>query len=169
MAQADRCGRDETGKTHQLLETCGPGVTYEILGNIFGKWNHEVDSDSVFMSYNFGSRCFSFIIFFLITFDVFLGLPKQGENYAYYNEQEYTDDYDYGDDDSNVNDADGALDDLLITHRPVIISKSSQLDVDNGMTIRLPCFVDKLPGDIVLILSIVTINFRRDFYNLEQG
>jgi len=80
-------------------------------------------------------------------------LPKQDENYAYYNEQEYTDDYDYGDDDTNMNDADGALDDLLITHRPVIISKSSQLDVDNGMTIRLPCIVDKLPGEISIIWS----------------
>ena len=96
-------------------------------------------------------------------------MPKQDKNYAYYNEQEYTDAYDYGDDDTNVNDADEALDDLLITHRPVIISESSQLDVDNGMTIRLPCSVDKLPGDIALIFSIVTITFRRDFYNLEQG
>jgi len=81
------------------------------------------------------------------------GLPKQDENYAYYNEQEYTDDYDYGDDDTTVNDADGALDDSLITHRPVIISESSKLDVDNGMTIRLPCFVDKLPGEISIIWS----------------
>ena len=46
-----------------------------------------------------------------------------------------TDDYDYGDDDTTVNDADGALDDSLITYRPVIISESSKLDVD------------KLPGD----------------------
>ena len=76
-----------------------------------------------------------------------VGLPKQDDNYAYYNEQEYTDDYDYGEDDTAVNDADGALDDSLITHRPVIISESSQLDVDNGMTIRLPCNVDKLPGN----------------------
>jgi len=81
------------------------------------------------------------------------GLPKQDDNYAYYNEQEYTDDYDYGDDDTTVNDADGALDDSLITHRPVIISESSKLDVDNGMTIRLPCFVDKLPGEISIIWS----------------
>jgi len=81
------------------------------------------------------------------------GLPKQDKNYAYYNEQEYTDDYDYGDDDTTVNDADGALNDSLITHRPVIISESSKLDVDNGMTIRLPCFVDKLPGEISIIWS----------------
>jgi len=80
-------------------------------------------------------------------------LPKQDDNYAYYNEQEYTDDYDYGEDDTAVNDADGALDDSLITHRPVIISESSQLDVDNGMTIRLPCNVDKLPGAISIIWS----------------
>ena len=87
------------------------------------------------------------LVFYSCKFCNVVGLPKQDENYAYYNEQEYTDDYDYGDDDTTVNDADGALDDSLITHRPVIISESSKLDVDNGMTIRLPCFVDKLPGE----------------------
>ena len=77
----------------------------------------------------------------------FAGLPKQNNNYAYYNEQEYSDDYDYGDDDVPVNDVDDASHDSLITHRPVMISESSQVDVDSGMTIRLPCIVDKLPGD----------------------
>ena len=92
------------------------------------------------------------LVFYSCKFCNVVGLPKQDENYAYYNEQEYTDDYDYEDDDTTVNDADGALDDSLITHRPVIISESSKLDVDNGMTIRLPCFVDKLPGDNCLHL-----------------
>ena len=77
----------------------------------------------------------------------FSGFPKQDENYAYYNEQEYKDDYDYGDDDVPVNDVDGASDNSLPIHRPVIISESLHVDVDNGMTIRLPCIVDKLPGD----------------------
>jgi len=81
------------------------------------------------------------------------GLPKQDDNYAYYNEQEYKDDYDYGDDDLPVNDVDGTPDDSLLIHRPVIESKSVQLDVDNGMTIRLPCIVDKLPGEISIIWS----------------
>ena len=68
------------------------------------------------------------------------GFPKQDDNYAYYNEQEYSDDYDYGEDDTSVSDVDS-----LVTHRPFIISDSSQVDVDNG--IRLPCLVDKLRGD----------------------
>ena len=73
-------------------------------------------------------------------------MPKQDDNYAYYNEQEYKDDCDYGDDDVPVNDVDGTSDNSLLIHRPVIISESIQMDVDNGMTIRLPCIVDKLPG-----------------------
>ena len=75
------------------------------------------------------------------------GLPKHDDNYAYYNDQDYKDDYDYGDDDDvPVNDVDGTSDNSLLIHRPVIQSESVQLDVDNGMTIRLPCIVDKLPG-----------------------
>ena len=48
-----------------------------------------------------------------------------------------------------MNDVDGASDNSLPIHRPVIISESIHVDVDNGMTIRLPCIVDKLPGDII--------------------
>ena len=77
----------------------------------------------------------------------FSGFPKQDDNYAYYNEQEYKDDYDYGDDDVPVNDVDGASDNSLPIHRPVITSESKHLNVDEGMTITLPCNVDKLPGD----------------------
>ena len=65
---------------------------------------------------------------------------KEEEGYQYYAEQEYQ--YDY-DDDTLVNDVDSAL---IPSHRPTILSDSIVLDVDNGMTIRLPCTVDKLPG-----------------------
>eukprot|EP00092_Neocalanus_flemingeri_P043933 GFUD01048575.1.p1 GENE.GFUD01048575.1~~GFUD01048575.1.p1 ORF type:complete len:486 (+),score=106.52 GFUD01048575.1:30-1487(+) len=81
------------------------------------------------------------------------GLPKQDDNYAYYNEQEYKDDYDYGDDETPINDVDESPANSLLIHRPVIVSESVQLDVDNGMTIRLPCIVDKLPGEISIIWS----------------
>eukprot|EP00092_Neocalanus_flemingeri_P054291 GFUD01063929.1.p1 GENE.GFUD01063929.1~~GFUD01063929.1.p1 ORF type:complete len:489 (+),score=123.56 GFUD01063929.1:223-1689(+) len=81
------------------------------------------------------------------------GLPKQDDNYAYYNEQEYKDDYDYGEDENPINDVDESPANSLLIHRPVIISESVQLDVDNGMTIRLPCIVDKLPGEISIIWS----------------
>eukprot|EP00092_Neocalanus_flemingeri_P092570 GFUD01117529.1.p1 GENE.GFUD01117529.1~~GFUD01117529.1.p1 ORF type:complete len:486 (+),score=120.08 GFUD01117529.1:165-1622(+) len=81
------------------------------------------------------------------------GLPKQDDNYAYYNEQEYKDDYDYGDDETPTNDVDESPANSLLIHRPVIVSESVQLDVDNGMTIRLPCIVDKLPGEISIIWS----------------
>jgi len=82
-----------------------------------------------------------------------IGLPKQDENYAYYNEQEYKDDYDYGEDEVPVHDADGASDNSVPIHRPAIISESIEEKVDNGMTIRLPCIVDKLPGAIPIIWS----------------
>ena len=85
---------------------------------------------------------------------VIAGLPKQDASYAYYSEQEYVEGYDYdgsglvdGDDNAAVNEAIEASHDTLVTHRPAIISEGAELDVDNGMTIRLPCIVDKLPGD----------------------
>ena len=39
-----------------------------------------------------------------------------------------------------------------ISFRPQIVSDPVKLDVDNGMTIRLPCLVDKLPGEDLLSL-----------------
>merc|ERR1712168_1176060 len=81
------------------------------------------------------------------------GFPKQDDNYAYYNEQEYKDDYDYDDDDVPVNDVDGTSDNSLPIHRPVITSESTHLNVDEGMTITLPCNVDKLPGENSIIWS----------------
>jgi len=88
--------------------------------------------------------------FFLVCFSHgIIGLPKQDESYAYYNEQEYKDDYDYGDEDTPSIEVEGAA--TILTHRPVIISEPINTDVDNGMTIRLPCIVDKLPGEIPII------------------
>ena len=85
------------------------------------------------------------------------GLPSIGkegeEGYQYYNEQEYQ--YDY-DDDTLVNDVDEAL---IPSHRPTILSESIVLDVDNGMTIRLPCTVDKLPGKQLILFNSVCIQF----------
>ena len=88
-------------------------------------------------------------LIFLIS--VIAGLPQQDASYAYYNEQEYMEGYDYDGsglvDNAAVNEAVEASHDPLVTHRPAITSKGAELDVDNGMTIRLPCIVDKLPGD----------------------
>jgi len=98
------------------------------------------------------ARFSSFIFVILLLLEVH-GFPKQDDNYAYYNEQEYKDDYDYGDDDVPVNDVDGAPDNSLPIHRPVITSESKHLNVDEGMTITLPCNVDKLPGEISIIWS----------------
>ena len=67
-------------------------------------------------------------------------------------EQYYNDDYnaeydvynEYNDgEDLSVNDV---SDDQVLSHIPKIVSIPKKLDVDNGMTIRLPCTVDKLPG-----------------------
>ena len=78
------------------------------------------------------------------------GLPG---NYDYYNEQEYQEQYDY--DDDILNDVD---DDATIpSHRPTILSDSILLTVDSGTTIRLPCLVDKLPGEPVNITSLIFI------------
>ena len=105
---------------------------------------------------------------------------KEEEGYQYYAEQEYQ--YDY-DDDTLVNDVDSAL---IPSHRPTILSDSIVLDVDNGMTIRLPCTVDKLPGkqsnslcliQLVFILLVdclliscsrIIMNAKRSKYNCEE-
>ena len=78
---------------------------------------------------------------------------KEEEGYQYYAEQEYQ--YDY-DDDTLVNDVDSAL---IPSHRPTILSDSIVLDVDNGMTIRLPCTVDKLPGKQSNSLCLIQFAF----------
>ena len=44
-------------------------------------------------------------------------------------------------------------DDKLPSHIPKIVSDPVKLDVDNGMTIRLPCVVDKLPEGVQIIWS----------------
>ena len=46
-------------------------------------------------------------------------------------------------------------DDKVPSHIPKIVSDSVKLDVDNGMTIRLPCVVDKLPDGVQIIWSKV--------------
>ena len=45
------------------------------------------------------------------------------------------------------------FDDKVLSHIPKIVSNPVKLDVDNGMTIRLPCTVDKLPGRRGLTVS----------------
>ena len=82
------------------------------------------------------------------------GLPSIGmEGDQYYAEQEYQ--YDY-DDDTVVNDVDEAH---IPSHRPAILGDSIVLDVDNGMTIRLPCTVDKLPGKQSNSLCLIQLAF----------
>ena len=76
--------------------------------------------------------------------------------YNYYSEQEYQDEYDY-DDEILVNDVDDAT---IPSHRPTIISDSVLLNVDNGMTIRLPCIVDKLPGEQVLVSFLIFLSIH---------
>ena len=86
----------------------------------------------------------------------------------YYND-DYNAEYDY-DEDLTVNDV---SDDKVLSHIPKIVSNPVKLDVDNGMTIRLPCTVDKLPGRPGLLLlsradnDVVTL-YRRDSDHLEQ-
>lgn len=68
-----------------------------------------------------------------------LGYPNREDEY--YNEQEYQ--YDYDDDKVDYSEENRRDE---ISFRPQIVSDPVKLDVDNGMTIRLPCLVDKLPG-----------------------
>ena len=67
----------------------------------------------------------------------------------YYNDDYNAEDYNY-DDEPSLNDV---SDDAVLSHIPKIVSNSVKLDVDNGMTIRLPCTVDKLPGRPGLTVS----------------
>ena len=73
------------------------------------------------------------------------GFPNaRDDELQYYNDQyDEGDNYDYSDDEYK----DEQEDTNTILHRPSIISDPVKLDVDNGMTIRLPCNVDKLPGN----------------------
>merc|ERR1712227_781145 len=84
---------------------------------------------------------------------------KPGFSHNPDNDQYKIDDYsiDYGLDDTPVNDADNAITNI---HKPTIISNPVKLDVDNGMTIRLPCNVDQLPDTVSIIWS------KEDPYNI---
>jgi len=76
------------------------------------------------------------------------GFPQGDE---YYNDQDYQ--YDYDEDEKlPLNDVDDS-NTIPLFHVPTIISDSVMLDVDNGMTIRLPCIVDKLPSNVQIIWS----------------
>ena len=70
-------------------------------------------------------------------------------------EEYYNDDYnnDYNDDYEDEPSVNDVSDDKVLSHIPKIVSNSVKLDVDNGMTIRLPCTVDKLPGRPGLTVS----------------
>ena len=86
---------------------------------------------------------------------VISGFPSTDDNYDYYKDQEYRDDdYDDNYEDSPVNDVDGDSDNAIAIHRPVIISESTNIEVDNEMTIRLPCLVDKLPSKYHIVLCV---------------
>jgi len=74
------------------------------------------------------------------------GFPSREEEY--YNEQEYQ--YDYEDDKAEYSEENRREE---ISFRPSIVSDPVMLDVDNGMTIRLPCLVDKLPAGVQIIWS----------------
>ena len=73
----------------------------------------------------------------------FFIIPGYPQGDEYYNDQDYQ--YDYDEDEKlPLNDVDDS-NTIPLFHVPTIISDSVMLDVDNGMTIRLPCIVDKLP------------------------
>lgn len=76
------------------------------------------------------------------------GYPNREDEY--YNEQEYQ--YDYDDDKVDYSEENRRDE---ISFRPQIVSDPVKLDVDNGMTIRLPCLVDKLPAGVQIIWSKV--------------
>jgi len=66
-------------------------------------------------------------------------LSVQGSPTDEYYNDDYNAEYDYDDD--------------LQSHIPKIVSDPVNLVVDNGMTIRLPCVVDKLPEGVQIIWS----------------
>ena len=74
------------------------------------------------------------------------GLPS----YEDYSNDQY--DYEYEDDELPINEEESQDTNV---HRPSIVSTPVMLDVDNGMTIRLPCLVDKLPGKKNFMMSFV--------------
>lgn len=88
-----------------------------------------------------GAKIIATLIFLLT---VVQGLPS----YEDYSNDQY--DYEYEDDELPINEEESQDTNV---HRPSIVSTPVMLDVDNGMTIRLPCLVDKLPGSVQIIWS----------------
>ena len=86
------------------------------------------------------SRHYSAYKTFYLISHIISGYPNREDEY--YNEQEYQ--YDYDDDKVEYSEENRRDE---ISFRPQIVSDPVKLDVDNGMTIRLPCLVDKLPGE----------------------
>ncbi len=89
-----------------------------------------------------------------------------------YNEQySYDENYDYdgeyeGDDEAGLNDS---ADENVIKVEPKFTSVGSSITVDEGKTINLPCYVDKLPGESKFYCPqrLFPLRFRseiREFY-----
>lgn len=73
-------------------------------------------------------------------------------SYQYDQGEEDYSDYNYDDEEEELKDT---ADSSVLTHRPVIVSQSKNIVVDNGLTISLPCLVDKLPAGMQIIWNKV--------------
>jgi len=74
------------------------------------------------------------------------------DTYAYqYDQPADYDLYNYPEEEEAQNDVDSNV----LSYRPDIISQPKVLEVDNGMTISLPCVVDKLPAGMQIIWTKV--------------
>lgn len=80
-------------------------------------------------------------VLFLTSVALTRGLPMKTEsNYQY-----YADDYDYSSDDDYLNE-----NEQVVHTIPQFTSTSSEMLINEGDTIKLPCFVDKLDGYVLM-------------------
>ena len=96
------------------------------------------------LAFNHGKNKLGFLV---CNFDLLLLSGHPDSSYSpgdYQYDAAASYDYDYGPD-SSYSEEEVAKD----VHKPVILSQPSQIQVEIGHTIRLPCTVDRLPGEIV--------------------
>ncbi|XP_059095185.1 igLON family member 5-like [Tigriopus californicus] len=81
------------------------------------------------------------IVLFLTSVALTQGLPTKTESYYQY----YADDYDYSSDDDYLNE-----NEQVVHTIPQFTSTSSEMLINEGDTIKLPCFVDELDGYVLM-------------------
>jgi len=86
-------------------------------------------------------------------FSFFSGLPASDADYPndYYNDEEYySDDYDASMETNEIYDAHGHKE-IEVRRNPIFVTQGRNIMVNEGDTIKLPCVLDKLDKNMVIM------------------